>query len=510
TWQWLERCDDADNFVLEGAQLLLSNPLLAWLPDTAIIYVFEPVAWFAKATLAGVIQLFGVPIALAPAPLIFRGATLFFHWLNSCLLLEATRHLLHLASPSFPTSSDGAAAIELLGCCLPAALAFAVHPVNVEVMGWASCFPYGLALLFALWSLLEYMRNVERNGNGDGCGGLRGAVLPPVLYAAAVLSKSAALLWPATFIQQRQRRRRRPGRPGRAAWALLRYAGGKAPYAAVAAAVAVVTLRVNDGGSSQTTDVIHLSPRERLAKAHLTVWMYARLLLWPEKLRSHYRLRASDMALGAASPAAAALLAQMAALHGMGGGICFPLLAWAHYVAVFLPFCGLVQHGVISKGGDRYGYLTYPAFVPLLAGALRARTYRGAAVRAVAAALALLPPLAVLAVMSAQQIKHWRTDETVLTRALAVDSGDWRMMDILLNHYSNGGRDAEAAALLERLRQPNVFADVPGDSPKKPLFRAKYDVVAGDLSAACAVYRAALPRWPDEPFLLHNVGLCML
>ena len=48
------------------------------------------------------------------------------------------------------------------------------------------------------------------------------------------------------------------------------------------------------------------------------------------------------------------------------------LAVGAHWVGVWAPVSGLVQHGMVQMGGDRYAYLPDIAFVPLVAAALAA------------------------------------------------------------------------------------------------------------------------------------------
>ena len=48
------------------------------------------------------------------------------------------------------------------------------------------------------------------------------------------------------------------------------------------------------------------------------------------------------------------------------------LAVGAHWVGVWAPVSGLVQHGMVQMGGDRYAYLPDIAFVPLIAATLAA------------------------------------------------------------------------------------------------------------------------------------------
>ena len=76
-------------------------------------------------------------------------------------------------------------------------------------------------------------------------------------------------------------------------------------------------------------------------------------------------------------PPGAALLA----LARAASVACFVVWAWAHarpwsrgvaamalqWLAAWVPCCGVVQHGMVQMGGDRYTYIPDIAFVPLVA-----------------------------------------------------------------------------------------------------------------------------------------------
>ena len=75
---------------------------------------------------------------------------------------------------------------------------FAVHPVNVEVIGWPSAQSYLLAAAFALLSTLCFLRYLETRvkRNIDKTEFLAASVL---FYALSALSKGAFILLPVAF-----------------------------------------------------------------------------------------------------------------------------------------------------------------------------------------------------------------------------------------------------------------------------------------------------------------------
>ena len=79
---------------------------------------------------------------------------------------------------------------------------------------------------------------------------------------------------------------------------------------------------------------------------------------------------ASGPLVAVAATVASFVLSLALAADGRDGHVA--LACWVHTVAAFLPTCGLVQHGMIQLGGDRYCYLPILVAAPLAAAAVRA------------------------------------------------------------------------------------------------------------------------------------------
>ena len=188
----------------------------------------------------------------------------------------------------------------------------------------------------------------------------------PALYLAATLCKSVVVPAPAAVAAlDATLLSRRAGAPRLLRRVAATTARDLAGYAAVAAVVVPVTLRANALGHDPDADVIVLhTGAQRCAKALVTIWFCLGKAAYPAGLSPHYALR--DLYFeaghddGEARLALACFVAPTAgcaalALAGLDGGAA--LAAWVYVVAAFLPTCGLVQHGMVQKGGDRYLYL---------------------------------------------------------------------------------------------------------------------------------------------------------
>lgn len=259
------------------------------------------------------------------------------------------------------------------------------------------------------------------------------------------------------------------------------------------------------------------------------LWDYMGLFLWPTGLRPHYSLSPGLLDPTSSPPALLGVSASLLCLLVLPLACCPPLalLPLACYAAAFLPALGLLQHGMIQRGGDRYAYLPYLPLavgvahlilIPVLepysmeeAGSevvMRAEETNGAdevlnsslpsgaaaappvkpaarcqAIRPCVARKVLVRALAVgvwamvLARLSVRQLWLWRSDETMLEASLSLDTRDWRMVDLKAEHLLKHGRMEEARPLLERtLQEAPAYAN----PAKLALGRGKNLVLLGE------------------------------
>ena len=142
--------------------------------------------WTAIAAVANV----GAPddFGITLNPVFFHAANVACHAGSACLAFLILRRL--LGGPSRVPA--------LLG-----ALLFAVHPVQVETVGWVSGMKDLLCWLGALAIVLLYVRRVQALAPGDGFRGLWASWEMPTaaaLLALAILSKPTAMVAPAALL----------------------------------------------------------------------------------------------------------------------------------------------------------------------------------------------------------------------------------------------------------------------------------------------------------------------
>jgi Flp pilus assembly protein TadD len=349
-----------------------------WRAPYCALYI--PVTYTFLALEAGLSQTLGATPEQGHNPRIFHAGNLLLHAL--CVLLVYGLLLRLLERPS---------------AALAGALLFALHPVQAESVAWVSETKGLLAALFGLSALYEFLRFRE----GRARSALHYA-LATLAFALALLAKPTAAALPlvAWLLDLRSSRRQ--------AW---RSAAALLPWLALAAALAVVTKRVQP--DQVVLDVTPWSERPLVALDALG--FYLTKVFWPVALGPDYgRFPARVVAAGVSGwlwilplVLAALLVVLRRRLVLVAGGI---------FVAALLPVLGLVPfaYQYTSTVADRYVYLALLG--PALAlGAVVRRWPR----RPVFAATGIL--LCVLGAASFRQTTHWRDDRTLFTHALHVN-----------------------------------------------------------------------------------------
>lgn len=300
---------------------------------------------------------------------------------------------------------------------------FALHPLHVESVAWASQRKDVLFGVFWMATLFVYAGYVKRPGAARYA-----AVVG--LVALALLSKPAAVtlplalllldLWPLRRIVDFDRRSLIPG------W--QRTLLEKLPLlvlAAIASAVAVEVQR--SAGAIRAEDVPFGT---RVGNAWLAYVDYLRDSFWPRGLAVSYPYSAARLvsaepyvALGILSVVTALcvwLVRRRPAL----------LVGWLWFLGTLVPMIGLVQVGGQARA-DRYMYVPQIGLsIALVWGALDGLRLGTRARSAVLAGVAL--SLLALGVVAHAQVRTWRTSVSLFEHAIAV------VEDNVLAHDSLG------------------------------------------------------------------------
>ena len=509
-WGLAGEWDDRSNFLEnELVRKPLSRELLGKMFTAERVNVFEPLGWLLKALVQrATADLEEASGLLTVNAWCHRMATLGLHAACGVALFAVCAAVLEAAAVGDTPRRRRVAAAAAAAC-------WALHPVHVEVVGWTSAQPYPLAAAFmlaALWTHVALLR-AERRGGRTAI--LR--VVGPALYLCATLSKSVTIPAPAAvFALDLVLIRAR---------ALRARAGHLLGYAAVTAAMVPVTLRANRLGHDPDADVIRLDRVEqRVAKGLVTIFFCLSKAAYPAKLSPHYTQRDlyfepghDDSEVWVAAAAFVFLSGAAAARWAAGVDRGAALAAWVHVVAMFLPTCGLIQHGMIQKGGDRYLYLPSLAMAPLAAASLASSFDAGAArrrPRALVAGLVALVGFAAALGAAAKADRElcqiWRNDVVLLEHCVRADPYDWRCLDTyaeyLLHHGDNHRSSADLLArglrAVEDLRVPR--------NPKVMVFRGKCLLLLGQSDEGCRLMHEVTELYPHAPYAWNNAAICDL
>ncbi len=400
--------DDEPNFFLNLDYRGIGWPQLQWAWTTTLLGVYQPVAWMI---LEVEYMLWGLD------PRGYHLASMVFH-AGVAVALYALMLDLLARSGSRDPATPGDPRARVVGAALATAL-FAVHPLRVEAVAWASSQPYLPCALFAVLAVLAYLRAA---GEATAARRWTWLLLSLILYAAALLSKAAAVPLAAVLVILDVYPLRRLGN-GAGGWLgprARRVWLEKAPFLLLSLIFAWLAIQAKSGGRS-LVPLEHDGIAARLAQACYGVWFYPVKSFVPIDIAAFYPLPARI------DPMAPRFLLATAATLGATIGLFllrrrYPglLAAWLSYLIILAPSSGLVRIGN-QIAADRYGYVSMLGLAVLLGAGLARlyeRTARGRVGR-VAFASAGGGAVLALAMLSRAQCGAWRDSETLWSHALA-------------------------------------------------------------------------------------------
>jgi len=483
--------DDED--YVQNAHVLkgLSWDGVVWAFTTSHAANWHPLTWLSHMLDA---RLFGTTDQTAGGHHLVSAA---IHALNAVLLFHALRRLTTHLWPS----------------ALVAAL-FAVHPLRVESVAWASERKDVLSGLFFMLALLAYGRYVRRPGwrrmlpvLGSHMAGLLAkpmlVTLPMVLLALD--------LWP---LQRWRVGRGRPAKdPLRSAAAgkvggalpLRRLLLEKAPLLAASLGSSIMTVVAQRSGGA-VAELGAIPWESRIYNALVSYATYLWKTIWPTGLACYYPHPATLPATGneaiLASACVLLLFAIGWAVLRLAGRQPYLLAGWLWYGIAMFPVIGIVQVGN-QAWADRYAYLPLIGIYCMIVWLGRDLLSARPAARAIAGVLAVAVVVA-LGVSAHAQVKVWRDSGTLYAHALEVTKNNWFAHNGLGLFVMSQGRLEEARRHFERslsLRpgQAGVHANL------GMLF-----LRLGQVNRAREHLDPALQTHPGVPEALNNLGVLLV
>jgi protein O-mannosyl-transferase len=457
-WNDFVDWDDYESLVSNRDYRGLGWAQLGWMLTTFHMGHYQPLSWVT----------FGTDyLVWGMNPLGYHLTNIILHASSAAFFYYISRRLLALAW----SVSDENGTAELSSSAAFAALLFAIHPLRVESVAWATERRDVLSGLFFMLTIYCYLRS----STIASASSRRWMGLALVAYVLSLLSKALGMTLPLVLlILDIYPLRRLPWDPRK--WLDPRLRGvlhEKIPFVCVAVPFALLALWGQQQASAFRSLEMH-DLGSRLGQAFFGASFYLWKTLVPVNLSPLYEIPADfrpwDPSIVAGAAATVVLTIGFYLLRNRWRA---GLACWLYHMAVLAPVLGIVQAGP-QLAADRYSYIACLSWAVLAGGLLfyslpgRSRKRRKAS-GGLAAPVAAVGILVVLAVLTWKQTEIWRDTGTLWRHVLKLDPNS------SIAHYNLG----------------------------------KFLASQGKYGEAIAHYRQALNIRPEDTDARNNLGLVL-
>ncbi|HEY1373099.1 MAG TPA: tetratricopeptide repeat protein [Candidatus Binatia bacterium] len=449
--------DDPENILNNPYYRGLGPAQLRWMFTTFLDSMYLPLTWLTLGT-----------------DYVFWGMHPVGYHLTSLAFHAAAAAVFYFVAVRLLAAAGGAEGAAVRTAAFVAALFFAVHPLRVETVAWASARGDVVAGFFAMLALLAYVKAAREIDRGRY---VRLIAYASLFYALALLGKGAALALPLGLIVLDWYPLGRLG--SRSAWI------EKLPFFALSFAAGVLALYGKYAGGL-LFGLSDFTMVQRLALTGYGLIFYLSKTAAPFGLAPLYPLppaiEFSDPRFFWSVLAAVALTTALVIYRGRWP---WALAAWLWHGALLLPTAGLLQNGP-QLAADRYDYLAAPA-AALLVGAAALYIYRRSAVAAVSAAAVIV---VLFAALTWRQSELWNDPVGLWQRAVSFEPRSH-----LAQHYF-------ASALLAAGKTDDALRAFEASKQLNPSYASAYLSIGrileqrGDASGAIENYRSAARLFP--------------
>ena len=369
---------------------------------------------------------------------------------------------------------------------------FALHPLHVESVAWASERKDTLSTFFGLLSLIAYVRYAKAPS-------ISRYAWVAITLALGLLAKPMLVTWPFVMLlldywplrrleDPMARKHRRGTSHKEAATGIAWLVWEKLPLFALVAVSAIITFVAQSHGGAVRT-LAHAPIGFRLPNAVVSYAKYLLLTFWPNDLAVYYPFAG----IPAWQIIGAAFLLIGITVFCVSERRIRPYLVvgWLWFLGTLFPVIGLVQVGGQIMA-DRYFYIPsiglFIAIVFGLADITKSRRVAPALSAGIAGAILLI-----LAALTNAQILRWRDSFTLFEHTLAVTPPNLRIEHNLGVALGASDRYDEAAAHFAKALQidPNFYDGLVAMG----VTRAHQ----GRLPEAIEYFQAAIRSQPDAP-----------
>ena len=404
---------------------------------------------------------------------------------------------------------------------------FALHPIHVESVAWASERKDVLSAFFfmlTLWAYCRYAASQRSQVGGqnsefriqkpEGVENQTPSSVPHLpsslwyclsllLFACGLMSKPMLVTLPFLLLLldywPLQRWRfpiRQPGSASDSVSTALRLILEKAPFLALAVISCVVTFIVQrKTGTVSSTEILPLDTRmENALAAYL---LYIGKMLWPVHLAPFYPY-VPERPFALVGLATAVLLGITAGTLTFAKRVPYLAVGWFWYLGMLVPVIGLVQVGIQSMA-DRYSYLpSLGLFIAAVWGISDLASRWSDSRVLLRASTAVI--LAICLVLTLRQVARWENSETLFRHTLEVTT------DNPVAHHCLGCVLVEQGKIEEA---EGHFAETVRLRPSHYEARNNLGlalVIKGNIDEAIAQYEEVLKAHPNLEKSHYNLG----
>ena len=372
---------------------------------------------------------------------------------------------------------------------------FALHPLHVESVAWASERKDTLSTFFGLLSLIGYMHYAVAPS-------IRRYAWVAITLALGLLAKPMLVTWPLVMLLLDYwplRRYQRSEVSGRRS-AVSELVVEKIPLFALVAASAIITfLAQSYGGAVRTFTAAPIALR--LSNALVSYAKYLLLTFWPHNLAVYYPFAPIGIPAWQIIGAAFLLIGITTFCISQRKTRPYLIVGWLWFLGTLVPVIGLVQVGGQTMA-DRYFYIpSIGLFIALVFGlADIAKKWRVARWLSIGIAGGVL---LILATLTNAQIQRWHDSFTLFEHTLAVTPPNLQIERNLALAFGDRGRYDEAATHFEKalLIDPNFYDGLVGMGVTRGF--------QGRLPEAVDYFQAAIRYQPDAPEAHVQLGLIL-
>jgi tetratricopeptide (TPR) repeat protein len=413
------------------------------------------------------------------SPVGFHATNLVLHGLNAALVFLVLRAM---------TGATWRSAIV--------ALLFALHPLRVESVAWATERKDVQSMFFGLLTIALYVRHASRPGVGS-------LMLVALALMLSLLSKATFVtlpvllllldVWPlrrcAVTAKDRLIPTDYPRRPLRA------LVCEKLPLLALSLVACMATMLAQRGGDALgSLDRYRMS--DRIGNALLAYARYLGKIAWPTDLAVFYPHR--EPAVWPATLAGLGLLALTGLAVSFWRRTPAVTIGWLWFLGTLVPMIGLIQSGGQSMA-DRFTYLPMIGLLVAVIWAMP-KEWLDAAGRRALAATAVGVVAIVLAASTRAQIGYWTDSISLFEHAIAVTRD---------NHVAHNNLAFEYARLGNLNAAKLHYAEALRIKPNYSVARNGYGALlanAGDRKGAIEQYELAVTANPNYSLAHRNLA----